>query len=231
MIQQNKHSDWVTSSYMGHVENMRKNPDRGFSLLELVIVMALILIVAGMAIPTMNYAIKDYRLRATSSSVKYVYQQARFQSVKDNIMYSVKAETIAGGTRLFVDIDCGRNSSSSNCGTWDAGANPVEPAVDIPGYIVLQSGANSPAYTSMNLTNVSGYVNGVTASSFTISFNSRGLPCTGANPCNTAQGYITYLQDTSRGGIGGFAAISITPAGRMKTWYYSGTSLTSGTWF
>jgi len=188
----------------------------GFSLIELIMVMAILLVMSAIAIPTMNYAIKDYRLRATASSVKYVFQQGRFQSVKNNTKYAVvSAASPGGGTRVFVDLN--------NNGTWDG----VEAAVDIPAYISLQTNTNSPANTTMSLTNVAGYTDGMTT--VAVNFNSRGLPCTGSGPCNTSKGYVLYLQDTTR--TTGFAAVSITPAGRMKTWFWSGSTITSGKWY
>src|SRR6266481_4383050 len=184
---------------MGTMKTLR-NQQSGFSLIELIMVMAIMLVMAAIALPTMNYAIKDYRLRATASSLKYVFQQGRFQSVKNNTMYSiVSAASPGGGTRVFVDLN--------NSGTWDG----VEAAVDIPSSISLQTNANSPSNSTMSLTNASGYTNGMT--SVSVNFNSRGLPCTGSNPCNTTKGYVLYLQDSTR--TNGFAAVSITPAGRM----------------
>ena len=193
-----------------------RNRYRGFSLIELVIVMAIMLVMAAIGIPTMNYAIKDYRLRAAASSLKYVFQQGRFQSVKNNTMYSiVSAASPGGGTRVFVDLN--------GSGTWDG----IEAAVDIPPTISLQTSANSPSNSTMSLSNVAGYTDGMTTVS--VKFNARGLPCTGSNPCNSTKGYVLYLQDNTR--ANGFAAVSITPAGRMKTWYWSGTTISSGKWY
>ena len=45
----------------------------------------------------------------------------------------------------------------------------------------------------------------------------------------TIQGYIVYLKDSTR--TYSWAAVTVTPAGRMKTWYYSGTNLTTGKWY
>jgi len=193
-----------------------RNHQFGFSLIELIMVMAIMLVMAAFAIPTMNYAIKDYRLRATASSLKYVFQQGRFQSVKNNTMYSiVSAASPGGGTRVFVDLN--------NSGAWDG----IEAAVDIPSYITLQTSGNSPSNSTMSLSNVAGYTDGMTTVS--VKFNSRGLPCSGSNPCNSTKGYVLYLQDTSR--TTGFAAVSITPAGRMKTWFWSGATISSGKWY
>jgi hypothetical protein len=55
------------------------------------------------------------------------------------------------------------------------------------------------------------------------SFNSRGLPCAGS--CNSISGgFVYYFSDSRPWGKPGWAAISITPAGRIKVWTWSGTA-------
>jgi prepilin-type N-terminal cleavage/methylation domain-containing protein len=57
-------------------------------------------------------------------------------------------------------------------------------------------------------------------------FNSRGLPCLYNSPtnCPTGGGYVFYFSDTRPLGQSGWAAISISPAGRIKTWYWNGST-------
>jgi hypothetical protein len=58
------------------------------------------------------------------------------------------------------------------------------------------------------------------------SFNARGLPCVfDAGNC-TNHGFLYYFKDTSMAGGQGWAALSITPAGRIKKWYWSGQEWT-----
>jgi hypothetical protein len=55
------------------------------------------------------------------------------------------------------------------------------------------------------------------------SFNSRGLPCVyDSGVCTTNVGFIYYFKDERVSG-GGWAAISISPAGRIKRWFWSGS--------
>ncbi len=58
------------------------------------------------------------------------------------------------------------------------------------------------------------------------SFNPTGLPCaySGGNCPNN--GFIYYFHDTRPGGQTGWAALSISPAGRLKKWYWSGSAWT-----
>jgi hypothetical protein len=61
-----------------------------------------------------------------------------------------------------------------------------------------------------------------------ITFGPRGLPCVptatnGGSVCNSAggtQAYWVFFQDTA---TGAWSAVTVTPAGRIQTWYYSGS--------
>jgi hypothetical protein len=55
------------------------------------------------------------------------------------------------------------------------------------------------------------------------SFNSRGLPCAYSSGVCTNAAFIRYFKDNRIGGSGGWAAISMTPAGRIKRWFWNGS--------
>jgi hypothetical protein len=55
------------------------------------------------------------------------------------------------------------------------------------------------------------------------SFNSRGLPCVYNGGTCANSGLIEYFKDNRIGGSGGWAAISVSPAGRIKRWFWNGT--------
>jgi hypothetical protein len=56
------------------------------------------------------------------------------------------------------------------------------------------------------------------------SFNTRGLPCVYDDGICTNDGFLFYFKDTSRQGSQGWAALSISPAGRIKKWFWTGGS-------
>lgn len=59
------------------------------------------------------------------------------------------------------------------------------------------------------------------------SFNTRGLPCaySGGNCPN--KGFLYYFKDTNRAGSKGWAALSISPAGRIRQWFWKGGAWTT----
>src|SRR6266403_4475842 len=88
------------------MKNMRKHPlskECGFTLIELVVVLAVSLIVASMAIPNFVSAVRSAHLKGVVSDFAGLLHAARIKAVDDDRYYSVY---VLGGTspEAFVDI-------------------------------------------------------------------------------------------------------------------------------
>ena len=59
------------------------------------------------------------------------------------------------------------------------------------------------------------------------SFNSRGMPCAYANGYCIGSGFRYYFKDTRSVGESRWSAISISPAGRVTKWFWSGSAWTA----
>ncbi len=178
------------------MQRLKSQARRGFSLLELVVVVAIILAISAYAIPNVITAIGNYKLKNTMSQVAGICQQQRMQAVRTN---------------AIVQID----------GTAIASALPQ-------GITRVTSGA--PALDTSNLSSygLSNYVAQNQDTNVIAKFNARGLPCAGT-PCSnlvgtTQVGYLIYFKMEKTLGGSRWGAITITPAGRINTWFYSGTS-------
>ena len=203
-----------------------RNRQSGFSLIELLVVIGIIMVVAAMATPSIVNAINGIRLRSAASEVSGIMQQARQLAVRNNRYYTVKPTVVTGARAAYVDL----NYNSA----FDGGAPAPEPMIQFPqGIAVVSAGAPNTA----NLIGQCCATFTPQAASILPSFNSRGLPCVGAaNPppansaCNIRDaggntvGFVYYMSQTRPFGAVGWAAVSVTPAGRIKVWTYSGTS-------
>jgi prepilin-type N-terminal cleavage/methylation domain-containing protein len=188
-----------------------RNPEkmRGFSLMELMVVMLVILIVSAVAVPTLMNTVADVRLRSSASTVQGQLQQLRMRAVRDNKPYSARWTTQNGVLLMYVDTD--------NDGAYDSNEPQVSIARDVN---VTVSGNPSMPSTTLN---TSGWIQGTTSNA--VYMNARGLPCdTSVNAaCNTNKGYIYYLSQQRSTSTTAWVAVSVTPAGRIRVWRWTGS--------
>jgi prepilin-type N-terminal cleavage/methylation domain-containing protein len=203
---------------------MRKRHS-GFSLIELLVVVAIIMVVAAMATPSVMDAVNGIRLRGSANDVAGLLQQCRQAAVKNNRYYTIKPATVTGAQGAYVDLNY--NNSYDNV------APAPEPLIQFASNVsVVSAGAPNTA----NLINQCCTTFTPQPASVLPSFNSRGLPCVGlANPppanslCNIRDaggntvGFVYFLNQARPFGAVGWAAVSVTPAGRIRVWTYSGT--------
>ena len=188
----------------------------GVSLLELCVVVAVMLVVAASALPTITTAMQQYRLRMAAKDVASMLQRSRMSCVRNNRHYTMQEAQITQGGVTYSQLYLDQNANS----TYDRG----EPMVQLPRGVRF-SNSSVPALSPATL----GYT--PQPSSTALSFNAMGLPCVMRNGICTnwdsngnAVGVVYFLQD-SRHASSAWAAVAVTPAGRARTWQWlSGSS-------
>src|ERR1700737_4134927 len=163
---------------------------RGYSLVELLITIILLMILAALAIPNTMTTIANIQLRGTASDFAGLLQQARSTGVRKNSTYTILFNLInANGAYLDLNGD----------GSFDSS----EPMIQFSGNANRVAAPGGAAGAPANL-DASGGPLGWTAASGNISFNMRGLPCNSAvTPCGTNVNYIFYFKDTRAFGSSG----------------------------
>src|SRR5882762_9269111 len=97
--------------------DVRRGRTSGFSLLEIVIVVFVILVVTAIAVPNVLLAVANVRLRSSAGDLAGLMQQARMMAAKNNpqnppvyaILYGVKN----GRQIAYIDLNGDGNWSSS----------------------------------------------------------------------------------------------------------------------
>jgi prepilin-type N-terminal cleavage/methylation domain-containing protein len=195
----------------------------GFSLVELLVVVSVMLIVAAFALPTLTTTLDAYRVRSTLGSASNVAQMCRTQAVKQNVSQRVHFVTTSNRVVLFVT-------------RWDDVTSVLKPVYgdpllstqfwfpdhfSIPG---APGGAGAPPLlTSLQMWGTNVVLTNVNVDAY---FNARGMPClpnavTGV--CDLTNGYVYYYRYQG-GGSTRWSATSISPAGRIQSWFWNGTS-------
>jgi prepilin-type N-terminal cleavage/methylation domain-containing protein len=189
-----------------HMSNKQKQS--GFTLVELLVVVLIILVISAFALPNVGRALASIRLRSTVTSINGLIQQVRMQAVRDNKYYTLKTQAAVppnGLLTLYID--------TNGNGVLDLGESSVAIAADT----VINDGTGGPATVPANVV-FPPYVKFATAG--VLSFNERGLPCSNPPACNTIAPYIIYLRQTPPLGAATWAAITVTQAGRVKAVTY-----------
>jgi prepilin-type N-terminal cleavage/methylation domain-containing protein len=188
-------------------------PARGFSLLELMIVVGITLVVAAIAIPAVFTATQNFKLRSTASSLSGLIQKCRMLAVARNVAgapngyYAIRA-TSTTPVLVFMDMN---NSGTLNTNTAE------NTNVLVPPSMVFDATGGGFSLSSMSLS----YTPVVSLPAF----NARGLPCivSGGACTVTGQGYIYYLRQDRAVGATGWAAVTVSPAGRAQVWTWDGS--------
>jgi len=207
----------------------------GFTMIELMVVLVIMLIVAGIAIPNIMSAIHITKLRDAGSDVSSVSQAARIRAVQDNRFYSVRL--FAGPPQqAYADIyPQSATGASGNGGTSVAALDPTNP---ISTEVTAQAAANAP-----NTANLYGQflpagstlvVNDGSAAASPITFGPRGLPCaalaaTGGTVCDRGGGPTAFWIFFQNIPTQAWEAVTVSPSGRIRKWLFSGT-FAAGNW-
>ena len=187
---------------------------RGFTLLEIMIVLAVTLILGAMAVPRIINTVSDINLRYFASNLGGLLQSARIQSVRRNAITSLQQATLAYGPAYYIDPTNGAYTNG-------------DPVLPIATQVTVYPGGGSGAPNENAFTAGRGYAvyNGASLPSF----NARGLPCIVAGvtcPEVPGQGYALIISKSTVTGNVNYASVIINPSGRIQIW----TCDSAGTW-
>ncbi len=225
-------------AYKGmEIQANRTSLHRGFSLVELIAVIAIILVLAGVAAPNFIRALYNARLRGAGNDIASMVQLCRIRAVQDSRYYGVYLHAGSGTSPQEVFVDIYPQNVNGASGSGGLTIDPKDPVAVIPAEVTQQSPTSAPNTTGLAQlllpTNPNSLVPTDGSSIATpITFGPEGLPCkplavTGGTVCNSRGGagavaYWVFLQDTR---TQAWEAVTTTPAGRIQRWTYS-----SGTW-
>jgi prepilin-type N-terminal cleavage/methylation domain-containing protein len=213
--------------------NPRLAGQAGFSMIELLIVVIIFLIVAAAAIPTVMSSLRMAHLRGAASDYAGLLEVARSYAIRDNRYYSTYILTAGTGSpvaQAYVDmLPKVLTGASGNGGTSVATGDPT---ITIESDIVEETVASAPNTSNLEaqLLPSTTPVTPTDASATAPTFGPRGLPCTpnsaltGGTVCDSSGGptaYWTFLKNTRSST---WEAVTVTPAGRIQKWYYTGSA-------
>ena len=178
----------------------------GFTIVELVVSIAVILIITGVALPSFLQSYRTYQLSDAASKAANLLKLTRFEAIRRNTPVSCQIRQAGSATNFWVDsngnasMDVGETQVvfTGTIGPMSAGA--------APGTDALTSAVGVPTLTSVSPTNA------------TVTFDQRGA-------VNPAAVYVLYLGNPALPNLGSRAVI-LLPSGSVQVW----SADSSGTW-
>jgi prepilin-type N-terminal cleavage/methylation domain-containing protein len=189
----------------------------GFTLAEMIVVVAIILAVGGMAIPNLTRAIDASRIKGSARALAAAYQDARIRATQKDTSYQVLISPPGiSPAQICIDLDGdGTCSAGDPVTTFPAQVRVSNLGVPVP---LDSTQLHFPAITTEQL-------------GASLTWNAVGLPCQRTSPITpcTAVGWIQHLQLLSANGDVMYAAVTVSPTGRVKTWTFIPSG--NGNWF
>jgi prepilin-type N-terminal cleavage/methylation domain-containing protein len=190
----------------------------GFTLAELIVVAAIILVVGALSIPNLTRAIDTSRIKGAAQSLAAAYQDARIRATQKDTSYQVLISPPGTSpAQICIDLD--------GDGTCSAGDPVTTFATQITVSNLGVPVPLGPAQLSYPTTDTEHLGSGLT-------WNALGLPCqrtTPTSPC-TAMGWVQHLQLLRANGGVMYAAVTVSPTGRVKVWTFIPSGNGNGTW-
>ena len=179
----------------------------GFSMPELFIVLLILTVIGAIAIPNVVTVVSDARLRGGASNFSGLLQNCRMLAVKENRTKTAYLTVVGKEPIAYV-----KNAADSPVMTES------DPKVQLGAPLVRVTTPSGPGAPSALTSATLGY----TPRTDDLSFGHQGLPCAYSGGICTNYGFIYYFRDSRSHGKSGWAAISISPAGRIKRWFWNG---------
>ena len=188
----------------------RKCPRRitGYSLIEMMVTLAVGLILVSVALPTMIGAIQAYRLNSTSQQIANLIELTRYTAIRRNAVMSMQLAPPNNGRTIFY-VDLNGN------GLLD----PTEPMVILPSDMQLANNQPlTPGPASTGLAPTQNFTS-------QINFDYRGTVNFPVGSSTAA--YFLAIGFTNQAQYG-CRAITVTPMGQTKAWKTVGSSAWTG---
>jgi len=200
-----------------------KRPPRasGFSTVELLVVVAIIITVTAISVPTVNTLVTSAQLRGGMGDLSGLFQNARNVAVRQNTISKVHFQTSNNRQVAFVDW--------ANCGSsgW-CGLTTSAPQITLPAKFAQVSPPTGTAPAAMTASACGSSTTIDSTMTDDTYFNQMGVPCVYSNStCSTAQAFVYYFNYTGTANNPSWAALCVSPAGRVKAWYWTGSAWTN----
>jgi prepilin-type N-terminal cleavage/methylation domain-containing protein len=188
----------------------------GFTMLELMVVLAMAMTATTIAVPTMVNVVANARLHRSMANLSSLYQNGRTLAVRGNSITRIRYQLINNNWTAFVDD-----------GVNPSGLTSTVPQLSLPVNFSKVAPPSGSAPTPLDDATCGSTITPDTTDD--TYFNQLGVPCQySSGTCSSSQAYAYYF--TQKGSMNistTWAAMCVSPAGRVKAWYWTGSGWTN----
>lgn len=182
-------------------------------MVELLAACAIMMCIGALAVPSIMDVVATSRLRSSVGGLSGLLQATRVTSIKKNQFTSIHFTTVNGAPVAYMKTATDTSSvKSGEQQEWFPG-----------GFTKCTSPSGVPEIDPAMMGNLTSDPLQRTDPTF----NSRGLPClydSSTGLCAPSYSFIYYFSYNAPIGHVRWAALGITAAGRVKTFYWNGTA-------
>jgi Tfp pilus assembly protein FimT len=185
----------------------RKSRANGFSLVELLVVVLIIMVVSGIAVPQIVATLRSYQVSAAASQIADAIKFSRFEAIRRNSTTSFLASPLGASWALGTDSNGNGALDVSERQYEITGNVTLLTAAGVPTTNTLAAALNVPAITAIS---ASGAIK-------VIAFDPRGAVNFAASAGGVATVYVLYVGPVYQS-TQDYRAVVVMPSGITQIW-------------
>jgi len=189
---------------------VRRSPRNGFSLVELVLSLAVLLVITTLAVPVVVRSLQTYQLNSTASQLAGMLKFAKFDAIRQNTPVSCQIQQSGGNWLVWVDSNGNNQPDGAEPQMIIGGSFTLLPAGAVPSPAPITA-TLGPGFSTYSWVVLSG-------SNSNITYDQRGVIVASAV-------YVLYIGNGNDPNSG-YRAIITMPSGAVQVW----TSSSAGNW-
>ena len=187
----------------------------GFSMVELVMSICVMLILTALAIPSLMRSMRTYQLNNAAANVSDMLKYTRFEAVRRNTQVNLQLTQTGSGWTVWTD-----SFKAGNGGPID----PRDKQQSIAGYATLLPAGIAPSPNAIQ-TSVGAALTPLSGANGSVTFDARGAVRQAIGGALAANPYVLYVGN-SADPDSGYRAVVLIPSGAIQIW----TASQGGPW-
>lgn len=188
----------------------------GFSMVELVVSICVMLVLTALAIPSLMRSLRTYQLNNAAASVSDMLKFTRFEAVRRNTQINLQLTQSGPSWLVWTD----------SFGAGNGGPiNPRDKQQVVAGYATLLPAGVAPTPSAISAALGGATLNTLSGANGSVTFDARGAVRQGIGGAVSGSVYIFYLGNAIDSDSG-YRAVVLLPSGGTQIW----TAPSGGPW-